>query len=172
LNEIIPGPAAIGVLLNPGYPDAERELREAQEAAGAINRQIISVRAVTASEIDSGFATLAEQRVSAVLVTSDALFVGRRAQLVALAAHYRLPAMYVQREFAEAGGLISYATDFGDGYRQIGVYVGKIFKGAKPADLPVLQPIKFELIINLKTANALGVTIPHNLLVLADEVIE
>jgi len=172
LNEIVPGPAAIGVLVNPGYPDGNRELREAQEAAGAINRQTISVRAETETEIDSAFASLAEEGAGAVLVTSDALFVGRRAQLVALAARYKLPAMYVQREFAEAGGLISYAADFADGYRQIGVYAGKILKGAKPADLPVLQPTKFELVINLKTANALGITISHNLLVLVDEVIE
>jgi putative tryptophan/tyrosine transport system substrate-binding protein len=172
LNEIVPESGSIGVLVNPGYPDANRELREAEEAAATIHRQAIAVRATTDAEIDSAFATLVQQGASALLVTSDALFVGRRAQLVALAARYKLPAIYVQREFAEAGGLVSYATDFADGYRQIGSYVGKILKGAKPGDLPVLQPTKFELVINLKTAKALGLTIPHNLLVLADEVIE
>jgi putative ABC transport system substrate-binding protein len=172
LNEIIPGAAPVGVLVNPGYPDADRERREVQEAAAAINRQVIIVPATTAAEIDTAFVTLAQQGVGALLLTSDALFAGRRDQLVALAARYKLPTMYIQREFPEAGGLISYATDFADGYRQAGVYTGKILNGEKPADLPVVQPTKFELVINLKTAKALGLTIPHNLLVLADEVIE
>jgi putative ABC transport system substrate-binding protein len=172
LNEIIPGAASIAVLMNPGYPDADRERREVQEAAAAINRQVIIVPAATAAEIDTAFVTLARQGAGALLVTTDALFAGRRDQLVALAARYKLPAIYVQREFPEAGGLASYAPDFADAYRQAGIYAGKILKGEKSADLPVLQPTKFELVINLKTAKALGLTIPHNLLVLADEVIE
>jgi len=173
LNEIVPGPALIGVLVNPGYPDAELEQREVQEAASAINRQINVVRANTEAEIDAAFATLAQQGAGALLVTQDGFFVSQREQLTALAARYKLPAIYSNPEFAKSGGgLVSYATDFVDGYRQTGVYVGEILKGAKPADLPVMQPTKFELIINLKTAKALGLTIPHNLLVLADEVIE
>jgi len=172
LNEIIPAGASIGVLVNPGYPDADRELREVQDAAGAINRHLHILRATTEAEIDAAFATLAQQGAGALLVTSDALFVGQRDQLVALAARYRLPAMYVQREFPEAGGLISYAPDFTDGYRQAGVYAGKILKGANPGDLPVVQPTKFELVINLKTAKTLGLAIPSGVLSIADDVIE
>jgi putative ABC transport system substrate-binding protein len=172
LNQIVPGAASIGVLVNPGYPDADRKLREVQEAAAAINRQIIIARATSAAEIDTAFVTLAEQGAGALLVTSDALFAGRRDQLVALAARYKLPAMHVQREFPEAGGLVSYATDFADGYRQGGIYAGKVLKGADPADLPVLQPTKFELVINLKTAKVLGLAIPPGILSIADDVIE
>lgn len=172
LHEIVPGAASIGVLVNPGYPDADLELREVQEAAAAINRQVIIVRAATAAEIDTAFAALAQQGAGALLVTSDALFVSRRDQLVALAARHKLPAIYVQREIAEMGGLVSYGPDFADGYRQAGIYVGKILKGAKPADLPVLQPTKFELVINLKTAKTLGLTIPSGVLSIADDVIE
>ena len=172
LNEIVPGTASIGVLVNPGYPDTEHELHELREAASAINRQINVVHASTEAEIDTAFATLARQGAGALLVASDALFAGRREQLVALAARYKLPAIYVQREFAEAGGLASYATDYLFGYHQAGFYVGKVLKGAKPGDLPVMQPTKLELVINLKTAKTLGLNLSSGLLSIADEVIE
>jgi len=172
LHEIVPGTAAIGVLVNPKYPDADLELRELQEAASAIGRQINVVRASADSEIDTAFATVAQQGAAALLVAQDPFFGGRRIQLVTLAARYKLPAIYYQREFAEIGGLMSYGTDFARQYRQAGIYVGKILKGTKPADLPVLQPTKFELVINLKTARALGFTIPPGVFSIADDVIE
>ena len=172
LHEIVPTAASIGVLVDPTYPDADLELREAQEAASAINRQIIIVRASAEAEIDTAFATLAQQGAGALLVAADVVFASRRDQIVALAARSKLPAIYFQREFAEVGGLVSYAPDYADGYRQSGIYVGKILKGAKPADLPVLQSTKFELVINLKTAKALGLAIPSAVLSIADDVIE
>ena len=173
LHEIVPGAASIGVLVNPKYPDADLELRELQEAASAINRPIIVVRASTEPEIDAAFATVAQQGVGALLVAQDPYFgSSRRDQIVALAARYKLPAIYNNRDFTKYGGLVSYGTDFADQFRQAGIYVGKILKGAKPADLPVLQPTKFELVINLKTAKALGLTIPSGVLSIADDVIE
>jgi putative ABC transport system substrate-binding protein len=172
LREIVPGAAPIGVLVNPAFPDADVELRELQQAAITINRQLIVARAGTEAEIDAAFATLVQQGAGALLAASDVVFASRRDQLVTLAARYKLPAIFFQREFTEIGGLISYATDFADAYRQTGVYAGKVLKGAKPGDLPVLQPTKFELIVNLKTAKALGLTIPSGVLAIADEVIE
>jgi putative tryptophan/tyrosine transport system substrate-binding protein len=130
------------------------------------------VRATTEPEIDAAFATLAQQRVDALLVASDPFFSSRRDYLVALAARYKLPTIYNQREFAAAGGLASYGTDFADGYRQARNYVGRILNGQKPSDLPVVQPTKIELIVNLKAAKALGLAIPPSLLATADEVIE
>jgi putative ABC transport system substrate-binding protein len=172
LNEIVPGAVSIGALVNPKFPDVDTQLRDLQEAASAISRQLYIVRASTEFEIDAAFAAVSDRGVGALLIAQDALFVSRREQLVALAARYKLPAIFVQREFAEAGGLISYAPDFADGYRETGVYVGKILKGAKPADLPVLQSTKFALVINLKTAKTLGLTIPSGVLSIADDVIE
>ena len=172
LHEILPGATPIGVLVNPNYPDANLQLRELQEAADVIKRQIMIARASTESEIDTGVATLAQQGVRALLVTQDAFLNGRREQLVALAARYKLPAISSLREFAEIGGLAGYGTDFADGFRQAGNYVGKILKGARPVDLPVIQPTKFELVINLKAAKTLGITVPYSLLARADEVIE
>ena len=172
LNDIAPGATSIGVLSNPGYPTADLELREVQEAASAINRQIKVARASTAMEIDTAFATLAQQSVGALLVSQDGFFVSRDEQLVGLAARYKLPAIYGNRQFAEAGGLVTYAPDFADGYRQTAIYVGKILKGTKPSDLPVMQSTKFELVINMKTAKTLGLGIPPGVLAIADEVIE
>jgi len=172
LHEVVPGTAAIGVLVNPKYSDADLELSELQEAASAIGQQINVVRASADSEIDTAFATVAQQGAAALLVAQDPFFGSRRIQLVKLAARYKLPTIYYQREFAEIGGLMSYGTDFASQYRQAGIYVGKILKGTKPADLPVLQPTKFELVINLKTARALGLTIPPGVLSIADDVIE
>ena len=172
LHEIVPGAASIGVLVNPKYPNADLQLRELQEAAGVIKRQIIIARASTEAEIDSAFATVSQQGVGALLVAQDPFFGGRREHIVALAARYRLPAIAFQREFAEIGGLISYGANFADGYRQAGIYVGKILKGTNPADLPVMQPTKFELVVNLKTAKSLRLAIPESFLLRADEVIE
>jgi putative ABC transport system substrate-binding protein len=172
LNEIVPGTTPIGVLLNPTYPDADVELKQAQDAARAINRQLIIVRATTDADIDAAFATFAQQGAGALLVTADVLFASRREKLVALAARFKLPAIYSQREFAEAGGLFSYAPDYAAGYRQAGNYLGKVLKGAKPAELPVMQSTKFELIVNLKTAKAFGIVLPPTLLATADDVIE
>jgi putative ABC transport system substrate-binding protein len=172
LHELVPGAASIGVLINPKYPDSNLQLREVQEAASTIKRQINIVHASTEAEIDAAISTLAQQGSVALLVAQDPFFGSRREQLVALAARYKLPAIYYQNEYAKVGGLVSYGTDFADGYRQAGIYVGRILKGEKPADLPVVQPTKFELIINLKTAKTLGLDVPPHLQQLADEVIE
>jgi putative ABC transport system substrate-binding protein len=171
LHQLVPGAASLGVLVNPKYPDADRQLRELQEAAGVLKRPLHIVRASTEPELDTAFATVAHQGAGALLVASDPFFSSQRGQLVALAARYKLPTIYNQREYADTGGLVSYGSDFADGYRQAGIYVGKILKGTKPADLPVVQPTKFELVINLKTAKALGLEIPPTLLFQADEVI-
>jgi putative ABC transport system substrate-binding protein len=172
LREIIPAAASISVLVNPQFPDVDLQLRELQKAAGVIKQSINIERASTEAEIDRAFATIAQKGGDALLVAQDAFFNSRREQIVALEARYKLPVIYDQRESAEIGGLISYGTDFSNQYRQAGIYVGKILKGAKPADLPVLQPTKFELVINLKTAKALGLTVPPALLTSADQVIE
>jgi putative ABC transport system substrate-binding protein len=171
LHELVPGAVLMGVLVNPKNPDADVQLRELQEAAGVIKTTIHIVRASTEAEIDSAFATVAQQGVGALLVGGDPFFSSHSVQLQALAARYKLPTIYNQREYADKGGLISYGTDFADGWRLPGTYVGKL-KGAKPADLPVVQPTKFELVINLKTAKALGLTVPQTLQVAADAVIE
>ena len=172
LHDIVPGTSVIGVLVNPGFSDADFELREVEEAASLVKRQIHVVRASTESEFDDAFASLARQGAGGLLIASAPFFASHRNQLVALAAHYRMPTMYHQREFAEVGGLVSYAPDFADGYRQGGIYAGKILKGDRPAELPVMQASKFELVINLKTARTLGLTIPAGVLSIADEVIE
>ena len=172
LHDIVPGTSAIGVLVNPGFSDADFELREVEEAASLVKRQIHVVRASTESEFDDAFASLARQGAGGLLIASAPFFASHRNQLVALAAHYRMPTMYHQREFAEVGGLVSYAPDFADGYRQGGIYAGKILKGDRPAELPVMQASKFELVINLKTARTLGLTIPAGVLSIADDVIE
>jgi putative ABC transport system substrate-binding protein len=172
LHQLLPAAATISVLINPTYPDADRERRELLQAADTLKQRIEFTSASTADEIDAAFATMAQQHAGAVLVAQDIFFNTRFAQIVALAARYRLPAIYNQREYAAGGGLLSYGTHFADGYRQAGVYIGKILKGEKPADLPVQQPTRFEMVINLKTAKALGLDIPPTLLALADEVIE
>jgi len=172
LHEMVPGASPIGVLLNPKYPDFDLELRELQDAANVINRKIIVARASTRNEVDAAFTMITQQAASALLVAQDAFFNSQRDYLVALAARFKLPAIYNQREQAEVGGLFSYGTNFADGYRQAGVYVGKLLKGAKPSDLPILQPTKYEFVINLRTAKTLGLGVPPSLLALADEVIE
>ena len=172
LRELVPRAETIGVLLNPNFPQFENQLRDAQEAARAINLQIHVLRASTDREIDAAFETVAQRRIPALSVAADPFLDTRRDKLVILAVRHAVPTMYHFREFAAAGGLVSYGVDISDAYRLFGVYTGRMLKGAKPADLPVRQPTKFELVINLKTARALGLEVPSNLSARADEVIE
>ena len=172
LHELLPHAARIAVLINPNNPAALAVTRDVQEAAAGIGGPIDVVHAGTAREIDVAFAKLVQMRTDALLVSSDALFGNRRVQLLTVATHYRLPTIYYSRLYAEAGGLMSYGTNFAEVIRQAGIYVGRILKGEKPADLPVMRPTKFELVINLQTARTLGLTVPPTLLALADEVIE
>jgi ABC-type uncharacterized transport system substrate-binding protein len=173
LHELLPRAARFGVLVNPDNPSiTESFVTELQTAASAIGRQIEVVTASTNGDIDTAFATLVKKRADALLISPDALFVTRRVQLITLAVRHALPALYHRRELAEAGGLMSYGSDLPDQYRQTGVYVGRILKGEKPAEMPVQLPTRFEFVINLQTAKTLGIEIPATLLALADEVIE
>ena len=171
LHLLVPKAAVIGVLVNPNY-DADLQVREVQGAAVALGLKLKIIPASTEAEIDKAFTTLAQQGEAALFVANDPYFDSHRDQIIALAARDAIPAMYYTRGYAAAGGLISYGSNIADAYRQAGVYAGKVLKGAKPANLPVLQPTNFELIINLKTAKALGLTVPQSLLARADEVIE
>src|SRR6516164_1355105 len=171
ISELVPETRALAVLMNPNFPFAERNIKAVEEAARAKGLQLRILRAATESEIDAAFTALAELQTRALLVGAPT-FLGQREQIVALAARYGVPAIYDWREYVAAGGLISYGTNLADTYRIIGTYVGKILKGAKPADLPVQQPTRFELVINLKTAKELGLTVPPSILARADEVIE
>jgi putative ABC transport system substrate-binding protein len=172
LRELAPGAPLIGILLNPNFPPATLQLQQIEEAARGVGQRIAVARASTDEELDAAFAALVKERIDALLVAADPYFDVRRERIVAFAARQRLPAIYQFREFALAGGLLSYGINLPDIYRQFGVYTAEILKGAKPADLPVLHPTKFETVINLKTAKALGIKISDNLLSLADEVIE
>jgi putative tryptophan/tyrosine transport system substrate-binding protein len=172
LRELLQHAATIAVLVNPSTPGAENQLMEAQSAARMVARQVHIFDASTQPDIETAFATMAQVRAEALLVAADPFFNSQREQLVALAARYAIPAIYEFREFAAAGGLMSYGISLADAYRQIGIYTGRILRGAKPSDLPVMQPTRFELVINLKTAKALGLEIPPTLLAGADEVIE
>jgi putative tryptophan/tyrosine transport system substrate-binding protein len=171
LSELVPQTGVIAVLVNPNSAEAEPTIRGAQNAASAKRVTLTVLKAATESEIDTAFATLTQMR-GALLVGADPFFGGRSEQLVALAARHAIPTIYFQREDAAAGGLISYGPSLTAVYRQLGNYAGRILKGAKPADLPVQQPTKFELVINLKTAKALGLNIPSGVVAIADEVIE
>ena len=172
LRELVPTATIIAVLFNPASPDAEAQVRETQEAARTLGQQIHVVNASSEREFEAAFAIIVQKRAGALFVSADPLFTSQRAQLVALAAKHAIPASYSFRDLVVAGGLMSYGANLPDVHRQAGVYTGRILKGAKPADLPVLQPTKFDLVINSKTAKALGIEIPPKLLTLANEVIE
>ena len=172
LSELVPQARLITLLVNPNSPNAERTIGDMQEAARAKGRQLVTLKAENEIEIDSAFATLAQQDAGALVVNADPFLSSRREQLVALAARHAVPAIYASRLEAEAGGLISYGASVTGSWRQVGAYVGRILAGAKPADLPVQQSTTFELVINLKTAKTLGLTIPPSILSRADEIIE
>ena len=172
LHELLPKASVIGMLVNPTFADAETYISDTKEAALPLGLQIHAVKASTAEDFDTAFAALAEQKTDALLLANDAFFLSERRKLIALAARYAIPAVYFFREFVVDGGLMSYSTSLTQAYRQVGIYTGKILNGAKPADLPVVLPTKFEFAINLKTAKTLGLTFPPGLLAIADEVIE
>jgi putative ABC transport system substrate-binding protein len=172
LSELTPPPTLVGFLVNPTHPAAETETRTVKLAAGTTSQQILVLRASNESEIDSAFATLAQQPAGSLLVQVDPFLFIQRDKIITLAARYALPAIYGVREFAMAGGLMSYGISVADSFRQLGIYAGRILNGAKPADLPVQQSVKVPLVINLKTAKALGLNVPPSLLARADEVIE
>jgi putative ABC transport system substrate-binding protein len=172
VSELVPQVKVIALLVNPNNASAERVTRDVQEAARVKGLGLNVLKAGAEGEIDAAFATLARLQAGGLVVGTDPFFFSRLDQLVALAERYAVPAIYERREFAEAGGLISYGPRFTDTWRQAGIYAGKILKGAKPADLPVQQPTTFELVVNLKTAKALGLAIPQSIFARADEVIE
>jgi putative ABC transport system substrate-binding protein len=170
--ELVPNARTINMLVNPTFPDTEIEVRDVQAAAIANRRQLRSVNASTVAEIDEAFAAIADQHADVLIVASDPFFLTRREQFAALAARHGIPAIYPFREFVAVGGLMSYGTSLAGAYREIGRYAGRILKGEKPADLPVIQPTIFDMVINLKTARGIGLTVPETLLARADEVIE
>ena len=172
LHSLVPKASTIAALINPNYPAAKSEAQDVHEAAVRLGVTPLVLSTGTDQDIDTAYATLVAQGAGALLVAQDPFLVSRREKIIALAVRHAMPAMYSLREYAMDGGLISYGPDFVDGFRQAGIYVGKILKGEKPSDLPVMQPTKFELIINLKTAKTLGLEIPPTLLAVADEVIE
>jgi putative tryptophan/tyrosine transport system substrate-binding protein len=172
LRQLVPQATTIGFLLNPSYPPSEGQLKDAEEAARAMKQQIHILRADTDDDIDAAFETVTRRSVPALAVAAAPFFDTRRAKLVALAARHVVPTMYHFREFAEAGGLVSYGIDPADVYRQVGIYTGRVLKGDKPAELPVMQATKFEFVINLKTARKLGLDVPLGLSAGADELIE
>jgi putative tryptophan/tyrosine transport system substrate-binding protein len=168
LHELIPGAKVVGVLIDPNYQEAEAQARELRDAAGTISQGIYIAYAKSDTELASAFETLVRERVDALLVSSDPFFDTRRDRIIAFAAEHRLPAVYQFRQYAVGGGLMSYGVNLPDGYRQVGNYAGQILKGANPADLPIVQSIKFEFVINLKTAKTLGLEVPAMLLARAD----
>jgi len=172
LRELLPGVTRVTALVNPTTPLAESALKDIEPAARAMGMQIKVLNASSSGEINAAFATFVHERPDALFVSADSLFTTRRVQLVHLATRYAVPASYFAREFPEVGGLMSYGSNQSNNYRQLGIYAGHILKGAKPADLPVVQSTKFELVINAQTARMLGLTVPDKLLALADEVIE
>ena len=172
LYELVPNAALIAVLTNPKLPESARTPSDAQEAARTLGQQLLLLDASTPSEIDAAFTTMRQRRVGALFVGADPFLSSRRQQIVALAARDAIPTMYTNHEFVEEGGLISYGNDTANGYVRAGVYAGRILNGAKPSDLPVDQATKFELVVNVKAAKAIGLTIPESFLARADEVIE
>jgi len=172
LDELVPKDATIGILVNPNVSNTDEDKENIQTAARQIGRQIFILTAGKEAEIDTAFAALAERHAGGLVVQGDLIYTNRRDDLIALAARYAIPTIYMWSEFTAAGGLIAYGNSLAEGYRQVGTYTGRILHGAKPADLPTMQPTRFRFTINLKTAKALGLTIPASLLILADEVIE
>ncbi|MGC2690235.1 MAG: ABC transporter substrate-binding protein, partial [Pseudolabrys sp.] len=172
LRELIPGATVVGFLINPQNPTSTPQISDVQAAARLLGVELRVLNASSEREIDTAFGSAVQQHVNAVVVGADSVFLSRRDQLVGLAARYALPAIYYVREFAVAGGLISYGASITDAYRLAGRYAGRILNGEKPADLPIQQTVKFELAINLKTAKTLGLTVPPSLLTSADDVIE
>ena len=172
LRELVPNATVIGLLVDPTNQASEPQIRDVQAAALALRLRLLVLNASSEGDLQAAFSRFAEQRVDGIIVGSDPFFLSRRDQLVALAAHRAIPAIHYLREFAVAGGLISYGASLIDAFRLVGIYAGRILKGGKPADLPVQQAVKFELVVNLKTAKALGLAVPDKLLVAADEVIE
>src|SRR5262245_4696182 len=172
LHDLVPKGAVIAFLMNPNNPNASIEIAGAQTAAASLGRQIVVLNASSESELDSAFTRMVQQRIATLLGASDPFLFNRRDQIVSLAARHGIPAIYYLRDFAQAGGLMAYGNSLTDMYRLVGVYVGRILKGEKPADLPVVQSSKFEFVINLQTARALGIEVPNSMQLLADEVIE
>lgn len=172
LNELIPNVAVVGVLLDPSLPDFTSELKDVEVAGRSAGRQMVIQKAKNENEIKQAFTTIVQAKAGAILVGSGPVFLEHRREIIALATRYKLPASYVTRQYPEAGGLMSYGPSQTDAYRRAGIYVGRILDGAKPADLPVELPTKFDLVINIKTAKTLGIDVPAQLLARADEVIE
>jgi putative ABC transport system substrate-binding protein len=172
LHELVPKVSVIGALVNLTNPNAEHQVKDLQAAARVFSQELVILAGSNEQEIDSSFAAIAQRGIGALVVTADGLLISRQDQIAALAARYAVPAMYPLSQYVAAGGLMSYGANLRDAFRQTGDYVGRILKGAKPGDLPVLQPTKVEFVINTKTAKALGLTVPDKLLALADEVIE
>jgi ABC-type uncharacterized transport system substrate-binding protein len=172
LHELVPHAAVVAMLVNPTFQGTDSIINDMQVAARALRLELKILNASSDHEFDTAIASIVQLRAGALIVASDPFFISRRDRLVTLAAHHAVPAIYQFREFAAAGGLMSYGTNLADGYRQVGIYVGRICKGEKPGDLPVVQPTKFELVINLKTAKSLRLDVPATLLARADEVIE
>jgi len=172
LHELIPAANPIGVLINPNFADAQTQLRDVEEAAKSLGLQLVVLRARTDLEINVAFQELVQRRIGAVLIGSDPFFTTRRGYLAALTVRHALPAMFDLREYVAAGGLMSYGASLADAYRQAGIYTGRILRGEKPAELPIIQSTKFDFVINLNIAKAFGLTLPPTLLALADEVIE
>jgi len=172
LHELLPAANPIGLLINPNFVDGQTQLRDIENAAKSLGLDLLVLRASTEHEIDLAFASLVQRKIGAVLLASDPFFTVRRSQLAALGTRYAIPIMFDLREYVAAGGLMSYGASLTDGYRQGGVYTGRILRGEKPIDLPVVQATKFDLVINLTTAKAIGLNIPDRLMALADEIIE
>jgi putative ABC transport system substrate-binding protein len=172
LREIVPKAALLGVLVNPNNPRGHADVSLIQTAARSLGFEIHVVNAGTDGDLDAAFANLADEHADALIICGDPFFVRANANIAALAAHHTIPAIFGWREFTEAGGLMAYGASLHDAHRQAGIYTGRILRGARPADLPIMQPTKFEFVINLKTAKALGLTIPSGLFAIADEVIE
>jgi putative ABC transport system substrate-binding protein len=172
MHEMVPKAAAIAILVNPNNPNTGSIVKMVKEAGDVLGRSLVVVTASTDREFESAYASIVERPASGLIVAADPFFNSRREQIVALSARHTIPAIYEWREFADLGGLMSYGSSITDAFRQVGIYTGRILKGEKPADLPVQQPAKFELVVNLKTAKTLGLNVPTAILLRADEVIE